>query len=109
MKLLDDYFEIEKQIHGYFGYEGDWHVYPIDDNRKYFWCLNGDYEVRFADSIEELKTEEGNCYASEIIRGTESIYETKDFTAIINDTNCDGNKFFSIFDNSKKIELEEED
>lgn len=31
MKLLNEYFKLQKEIYDYFGYKEDWVVIPIDD------------------------------------------------------------------------------
>ena len=104
MQLLDQYLEIQKQIHDYFGYVEDWVVIPLDDAREYFWQCNGDI-VRFANTLEELKSQTGNCYENIIYRQRflpKWIYEADDFTMICVDTQTDGNKFLMVFDNAKR-------
>ena len=69
MKLLDEYFKLQKEIYEYFGYVEDWKVIPIDDGRKHYWRLNGEGrggELCYADTLEELIAEEGNYYQVEI-------------------------------------------
>jgi len=106
MKILDKYLELEKQIHEYFGYKEDWKVIPIDDAREYFWRFDGD-NVHFADTEEELESEDGNYYANELYRQRflpKWFYEGEEYTMICVDTHVDGNKFLQIFDNSKRRE-----
>lgn len=109
MQLLDDYFALQAQIYDYFGYFEDWRVIPLDDVRQYFWRLDGEGyggNVHFADSIEELNSGEGNCYSNEIYtqRHLEKwVYRGEQYTLICVDTHTDGNKFLSVFDNSKEI------
>ena len=100
MKLLDEYFEIEKKILAYFDYKASWHVFPLEDAREYYWCIVRGHEVYFADSEEELKEQVGCCYSNAILR--EQIFRKDDFTLICVDTQSDGNKFLQIFDNSKE-------
>lgn len=110
MKLLDQYFEIQKQIYYYFGYVEDWVVIPIDDSRKYFWCINREEFVRFADSKENLFSD-GNYYENEIYKQRflkKWIYRAKDSTMVCVDTCIDGNKFLQIFDNSKEFDYPED-
>ena len=112
MKLLDDYFKLQKEIHEYFGYQEDWVVIPLDDGTDYFWSLDRD-EVRFAEKKEDLFDEEaGNYYSNEIYTQrflSKWVYEGKDYTMVVVDTHTDGNKFLQVFDNSKKVDWEEED
>lgn len=110
MKLLDDYFKIQKEIYDYFGYKEDWVVIPIDDARQYYWHLTnegyGD-KVLFAkdkNNVFEGTNEDG--YSNEIYTQRflpKWVYRGKDFTMICVDTHTDGNKFLQIFDNSKEI------
>ncbi len=98
MKLLNDYNKIQKEIYKFFNYTEEWRVYPFDDGRNYFWFVDGN-TVHFADSMEELETEEGNCYSREIVRN--GVYRGAGFTMIAVNTQCDWNQFLQIFDNSK--------
>lgn len=105
MKELDDYFAAEKKVHEYFGYEGHWHTYPLDDKRDCFWCINGN-EVLFDDDEECFKDPDlGPQYSDVIISNDEKrlIYCKGKYTMMVVDTQCDGNKFLAIFDNSKEI------
>lgn len=109
MDLLDKYFEIQKQIHDYFGYQEDWVVIPLDDCREYFWYIpyggQGD-EVRYAKHEENLvegTMEDG--YSNEIYKQRflpKWVYRADDYTMVCVDTHVDGNKFLQIFDNAKE-------
>lgn len=109
MKLLNEYFRIQKEIYDYFGYVEDWVVIPIDDATGYFWYIQGDEEnehgeVVFAKKVEDFFGEE--YYANEIYRQRflpKWIYKKEDYTMICVDTHTDGNKFLQIFDNKKKV------
>lgn len=107
MKLLDDYFAIQKQIFDHFGYVEDWAVIPLDDARDSYWRLDGEGpgEVCFADSEDELNSETGNYYVNSIYTQwhlKKWVYRAADFTMICVDTHTDGNKFLKIFDNTKE-------
>ena len=39
MKLLDQYFKLQKEIYDYFGYKEDWVVIPLYDNREFSHAL----------------------------------------------------------------------
>jgi hypothetical protein len=107
MKLLKEYFDIQKKIHEYFGYEEDWVSIPLNDLTKYFWILNEqDGFIRYAETIEDLYSD-GNYYEDEIYTQRHLpkwVYYGKDFTLICADTHTDGNKFLHVFKNSKKRE-----
>lgn len=101
MELLDQYFDIQQQIYEYFGYKEDWVVIPIDDRREYIWKIIGD-SVWFANSVEELISQKGNCYQDEIYTQRflpKWVYRGKDYTMICVDTHTDGNKFLAIYSN----------
>lgn len=111
MKTLDKYNESLQELYDYFGFVEDYVVYPIDDRREYYWMLGegffSDNSVLFADKFEHLYPEPtGDHYSNSIYTQRfyqKHIYKGKDYTMIFVDTHTDGNKFFAIFDNSKKI------
>jgi len=117
MKLLDGYFELQKQIYDYFGYKEDWVVIPLEDCREYYWTLDGEKQgnkVWFCDNknviIKLIKNEfdygDENIYSYEIYTQhflPKWVYRGKDFTMICVDTQTDGNKFLSIYSNEKEI------
>lgn len=108
MKLLDDYFQLREEVFNYFGYKENWIVLPLDDCCRYYWSLTGESygdSVCFADTLEELITQEGNYYENEIYTQRHLpkwVYRGDRFTLIVVDTNTDGNKLLSIFDNNKE-------
>jgi hypothetical protein len=105
MKLLDDYFELQRKIFDYFGYVEGWRVLPIDDARCHYWRLEGEGPgyVRFADSEDELTSESGNYYEHEIYTQwhlSQWVYRASGYTLVVVDTNTDGNQLLQVFDNS---------
>lgn len=106
MKLLDDYSKTQESIYNYFGFKEGCKVYPIEDNRKYFWTIDS-INVTSYDSIEAYKTGDGmQTYSDKILYLSgypKAVYEGKEYTLIMIDTHTDGNKFLAIFDNSKQI------
>lgn len=105
MNLLKNYKESLQTIYDHVGFEEDWVVYPILDNTQYFWNIDGD-RVGYASSIQELENEEGESYSGSIYRQRfyeKHVYEGKEFTMVFLDTQTNGMKYFSIFDNSKKV------
>lgn len=102
---------LEKRIHEYFGYVEDWVVIPLDDQRHRYWRLDQSADgrgcVTYADSLEELQTQEGNCYQDDIYTQRflpKWVYPGAEFTMVCCDPHVDGNKFLRIFDNTKKVE-----
>lgn len=113
MKLLDDYFELQKQIYEYFGYVEDWVVIPLDDCREYYWFTDKQENnfVRYAQTKEDLLDEgRGNYYECEIYTQRflpKWVYRGDKYTMVCSDTHTDGNKFLQVFDNDKEVEYEE--
>ena len=108
MKLLNDYENLRDQIFDYFGYKEGWVVIPLDDSTNYYWSIDDEDSgpVVFADTVQELNSKSGQYYECYIYtqRHLEKyVYRGKDYTMIVVDTNTDGNKFLSIFDNKKEI------
>ena len=105
MKLLDDYFKMQKKIYKYFGYNEDWAVIPLNDCRDYYWVLLPD-SVRFSETLDFLHdTYKRKYYEYDIYYQRhlpKHVYVGKNYTMICVDTHTDGNKFISVFDNSKK-------
>ena len=104
MKMLAEYFNLQKQIYEYFGYEEEWVVIPLDDGTDYFWHEDGNV-VCFSDNEEELTIQTGNYYENEIYTQrflSKWVYRGEEYTMICVDTQVDGNKFLQIFDNSKE-------
>ena len=108
MKILDDYFNLQKQVHDYFGYVEDWVVIPIDDCREMYWCVDGEgsgSSVHFAKTEEELEEQTGEYYQNYIYTQRflpKWVYRGPEYTMICVDTQTDGNKFLSVFDNAKE-------
>jgi len=108
MKLLDDFFNLEKQVHKYFGYVEDWKKIPLEDFRGYFWHLdedkNGCGHVSYFESEEGL--EKGEWWQDQIYTQRflpKWVYRGKDYTMISMDPQQDMNYYLGIFDNSKEI------
>ena len=104
MKLLNEYFKLQKEIHDYFGYVEDWVFIPLHDDTAYYWTLTED-EVIFWESEEEFR--KGEFYSYEIYTQRflpKWVYEGEDYTMIVSDTQMDNNKCLAVFDNKKKEE-----
>ena len=110
MKLLKEYFELQKKIYDYFGYVEDWKVIPIEDGTEFYWCSDEENNIYFADKKEHLFDGSGNYYHTSIYQQRflpKFDYKTDKYTMICSDTHTDGNKFLAIFDNSKRIDFNE--
>jgi hypothetical protein len=112
MKLLKQYFELQKEIHQFFGYVEDWCVIPLDDATEYHWFLNqgenGSGHVHFSRKPLDVKLIKAGeeLYGNEIYTQRflpKWVYRTDEFTMVCVDTRTDGNKLLQIFDNCKEL------
>lgn len=112
MKALDDYFKLQAEIFEYFDYVEDWRVIPIQDNRGFYWQLDGEGPgvVRYADKAETLNPEaieagadyyEDSIYTQRFL--PKWVYRGDDYTMVCSDPHVDCNQFLRIFENSKEI------
>lgn len=104
MEKLDEYNKLKKEIHEYFGYIEDWCIYPIEDSREVYWKLEDDC-VNFWNNKENVgKFLDDDGYSHRILNNLpKSIYIKDNYTMIVVDTECDGNKYLQIFDNNKEV------
>jgi hypothetical protein len=111
MELLKKYFEIQKQIHDYFGYQEDWVCIPLEDLTDKHWFITGEsYEYKCVYSDEPLTLEsikEGKTIYSASIYTQRFlpkwVYKAEDFTMVCADTHTDGNKFLMVFSNKLQV------
>jgi hypothetical protein len=112
MQLLKDYFKLEQAIHDYFGYVEDWVTIPLDDHTDDYWMITGP-EDRSTTSVVYSPTPftmqsivDGNTlYGGRIYTQrflNKWVYRAKDYTMVCVDTECDGNKYLMVFDNTKE-------
>lgn len=104
--LLNRYQEIEQQIYNYFGYKEDWSKFCIDDCTEYFWYFGKCEDVFYCNARNKEEAKKIiligiESYSCRIINN--HIYKKNDLTLMLLNTECDGNIFLSIFDNSKEI------
>ena len=110
---IDHYFSSEKEICEMFGYRHDWRVFPIVDNRGFYWMLDdSETKIRFFRRKTAIQQDlyKGDYYDSDVYtyRHLKSyVYTIDSYTMILERTNCDGNIWLSIWDNKKRIEWEE--
>lgn len=111
MKLLRQYFDLQKQIHEYFGYQEDWKVIPLDDQTEMYWLLkqsaDGSGEVIFYDDPITQETLDSQLYYSSEIYTQRFlpkwVYRGEQYTMVVADTQTDGNKFLTIFSNAREM------
>ena len=112
MNIFDDYFELQKKIHEYFGYVEDWKIIPLEDFRDVYWVLHEDHrghgeivykrkdDGQFTNGYEEIDTE---YYAAEIYTQRfldKWVYRTEEHTMVAMNPGVDGNYYLGIFTNS---------
>ena len=114
--LLNNYSESLQAIYEHCGFKEDWCVFPIDNLTGYYWYMHNDllhfneepvnitqddiYDVDFSDYFD---------YSTVILNHSQypkGIYRGKELSLIVTDSMTDGNKFFTIVDNSKEIKYE---
>jgi len=111
MELLKRYFELEKEIHAYFGYQEDWRVIPLADKTDHYWFVNQDSDgsgvvVHSPGPLTPESIEAGDkIYSGDIYTQRHLpkwVYRAADYTMVVVDTRTDGNKFLTVFDNKKE-------
>jgi len=109
MDDLIEYTKAKQRIFDHVGYIEDWRVLPIEDTTESFWHLEGEGhggKLCYADSEEELESEDGQYYEDEIYTQRHLpkwVYRGEKYTMVVVDTNCDGNQLLRILDNEKEI------
>ena len=102
MKLLKDYFKLEKEIKNYFGYVEQWKAIPLSDETDMYWFIANNQCVYSDEPISLEKMLEVGPHYSFVLYGKQSIYRKDDYTMLVVDTNTDFNIFLMIFDNEKE-------
>lgn len=111
MELLEQYFDLQKQIYDYFGYAEDWVVIPLQGNTDSYWFVDQEYngqgkvvwspEPLTKESVEAGdKIYSGSIYTQRFL--PRWVYRAEKYTMVCVDTHTDGNKFLLIFDNTKE-------
>jgi hypothetical protein len=108
---LNTYFAAEKRIHELFGYQEQWRVLALSDQRDAYWMLVGGegvdahYVYSMAPfSVESLRS------GKEIYGGTiytyrhlnKWVYRTPEHVMVLVNTGQDLNQFLMVFDASKE-------
>lgn len=111
IKLIEDYKNALQAIYDHVGLVEDWVVCPIDDATRFYWSL-AKGRVGFSESLEDLETQEGEYYEDEIYTQRfykKHVYKGKDFTLVFCDTKTDGMKYWRLFDNKLRQDINIED
>lgn len=105
LEIINNYNKVLEELYEHVGFVEDWFVCPIDDCTNYYWSVNDEY-VKYADSIEQHNSDDGDHYIDDIYKQrfySKWVYEGNDLTMIMCNPHVDGVKWFRIFDNSKRI------
>lgn len=112
MKLLNDFFNAQRQVFDYFGYKEDWVAIPLSDETDKAWFVDGEAhgdKVFYHEKFSMDDATGGNFYSGSIYTQRflpKWVYRGKDYTMVCVDTHTDGNKFLMVFDNAKEIKDE---
>jgi len=106
MELINKYFNIQEKIYNYFGYQEQGRAIPMEDRRQYYWYVDNDEQVHYAESADELQNQDGKYYIDTLYRSRigqqKNVLVGGNYTMIAVDTQTNGNVFLAIFDNDKK-------
>ena len=106
---INQYYNLQEEIFNHCGYQEDWKIYPLVDEREYLWYVSKDEkELKLAKKLEDFVT--GDYYSDEILKDRflpKSIYQGEKYTMILIDTHTDGNRYLSLLSNEKR-QLNEE-
>ena len=113
MDLLRQHNEARQGLLDYFGYAEGWVVLPVEDCTTYHWFIRGSEERGVVMSClpEDLA---GLCMSDALVADiytlkehSKWVYRKDDYTLILTNPHMEGNRFLSIFDNSKEVKRSE--
>jgi hypothetical protein len=105
MEIIENYKKALQSIYDHVGFVEDYVVYPIADSTDMYWDTDGE-TVWYAEDKDDVLNRTGNHYEAEVYTQrfyNKWVYEGKDFTMIFTNPGVDGMKYFSLFDNSKRL------
>jgi len=105
MSIIKEYNEALQKLYDHVGFKEDYVTYPIDDNTNMYWYIDNDKEIYYAETIDAEEYYSGTIYTQRFY--DKYVYEGKDYTMIFANYHIDGMKYFSFFDNKKKIDKSE--
>jgi hypothetical protein len=108
MKLLEDYFRLQKEIYDYFVYVEDWKVIPLADATDRYWHV--DETAQVVTCAPEPLTKElfdsGRDWVQYYIYTQrflpKFVYRGEGYTMISTDTGSDLNYLLYVFENGKE-------
>lgn len=101
MNIIENYQNSINALYEHVGFEEGWEIFPINICTNYYWTIDKD-KVHFS---EDPKYNEEVCteYIITNIHYPNTIYKGTEYTAILLDTQVDGNVFLSFFWNGKYL------
>lgn len=103
-QLLQTYNRALEALYAHVGFIEDWVVFPIEDRSEMYWQIIDSEVVRWAGTKKKFTS--GN-YHEELIYQQKFyekwVYEGKDLTMIMVDTQTDGNIFFAFYSNDRRL------
>lgn len=112
LQLIKDYQKALDAIYEHVGLKEDWVVCPLEDCTEMYWAVDPEEKhfCRYAKTIEDFYSG-GDYYEDDIYTQrfySKWVYEGKDFTLVMCDPHVDGMKWWSLFDNKKRMTLQRE-
>ncbi len=111
--LLDQFFDLEKQICEAFGFEHSCRRFPFVDNREDYWGITYystgvPNKVCYSPEANNVggEIDGGECYGAHVYTHRHFdkwVYRSEKYTMILMDTRQDLNIYLGIFDNSKEV------
>lgn len=101
MNIIELYQQAKQALYDHVGFIEDWTTYPIANYTDSVWYVTDD-ELVFADTHEELLSEQGNCYSGPINKDrfySKWVYEGSEFTMVMWDSQTDGMDYLAFFRN----------
>lgn len=105
LELVEEYGRALQKIYDHVGFKENWVICPIDNCLEMYWKLDND-NVLYAENKIDVVEETGNHYSDQIYKQrfyNKWVYEGKDFTMIFCNPCVDGMRYFSIFDNKRRV------
>ena len=111
LPILQEYCRLKEEIYRHFGFQEQWHDFPLRDETKAYWLLiqasNGHGNVAWAyEPLTHEVIEKGEEFYDASIytyrHFQKWVYEAAEHTMVVIDTNTDDNRLLAVFTNSKR-------
>ena len=106
VNMLDKYFELEKEIYDYFGYDQGWRMLQLSDETESFWTVANDDRhdhVCFGSAAPDDEAEWMYSLSADWgVAENRWVYRGEDYTMLVLDTQ-QRSKVLVIFDNKKEV------